>query len=63
LATGNPAAARIPGGQGDHRIGGQQQTDAATIRATASPPAQEVYDAGHAPEVTWCLPDENPAEL
>lgn len=25
--------------------------------------AQEVYDPGHAPEVTWCLPDENPEEL
>jgi hypothetical protein len=25
--------------------------------------AQEIYDPGHAPEVTWCLPDENPQEL
>ncbi len=25
--------------------------------------AQEIYDPGHAPEVTWCLPDENPEEI
>lgn len=25
--------------------------------------AQEIYDPGHAPEVIWCLPDENPEEL
>jgi hypothetical protein len=25
--------------------------------------AQEIYNPGHAPEVTWCLPDENPEEL
>jgi ribosomal protein L16 Arg81 hydroxylase len=24
---------------------------------------QEIYDPGHAPEVTWCLPDENPEEF
>ena len=25
--------------------------------------AQQIYDPGHAPEVTWCLPDENPEEF
>ena len=25
--------------------------------------AQEIFDPGHAPEVIWCLPDEDPAEL
>jgi hypothetical protein len=25
--------------------------------------AQEIYDPGHASEVTWCLPDEDPEEL
>jgi hypothetical protein len=25
--------------------------------------AQHIYDPGHAPEVTWCLPDENPLEV
>jgi hypothetical protein len=25
--------------------------------------AQEIYHPGHAPEVTWCLPDENPEEF
>jgi hypothetical protein len=25
--------------------------------------AQQIYDPGHAPDVTWCLPDENPEEF
>ena len=25
--------------------------------------AQQIYEPGHAPEVTWCLPDENPEEF
>ena len=25
--------------------------------------AQQIYDPGHAPDVTWCLPDENPQEF
>src|ERR1700761_1419503 len=25
--------------------------------------AQHIYDPGHAPDVTWCLPDENPEEF
>jgi hypothetical protein len=25
--------------------------------------AQQVYDPGHAPDVTWCLPTENPEDL
>jgi hypothetical protein len=25
--------------------------------------AQEIYDAGHALEAAWCLPDEDPEEL
>ncbi|MGH3253768.1 MAG: hypothetical protein ACRDOI_47180 [Trebonia sp.] len=25
--------------------------------------AQVIFDPGHAPEVVWCLPDEDPAEL
>jgi hypothetical protein len=24
---------------------------------------QEIYDPGHVPQVTWCLPDESPEEL
>jgi hypothetical protein len=25
--------------------------------------AQEIFDPGHVPAVTWCLPDESPEEL
>lgn len=25
--------------------------------------AQEIYDPGHSPDVTWCLPTENPEDL
>ena len=25
--------------------------------------AQQIYDPGHDPDVTWCLPDENPEEF
>jgi hypothetical protein len=28
-----------------------------------TPGAQQIYDPGHVPEVTWCLPDENPEEF
>ena len=35
-----------------------------TSAATAPRPArQEIYDPGHAAEVTWILPDEDPEEL